>query len=111
MVEEELNKAIANFNQKAEADPKLRCELEGKVRHVFIEVTDGQSYCFTLKDCRISPLEKGRPPETDIHIATDCGTLEALLKREMGPMKALVTKRLKLVKISMEDLNTLRKFF
>jgi len=33
------------------------------------------------------------------------------MKKEMGPMKALVTKRLKLTKISMEDLGTLRKFF
>ena len=111
MVEEELKKAIANFNQKADADPKLRCEIEGKVRHVYIELTDGQSYCFTLENCRISPLQKGKPPETDIHICTDCGTLEALLNREMGPMKALVTKKLKLVKISMEDLNTIRRFF
>ena len=111
MVEEELEKAISNFNRKSDEDPKLHGELQGKVRHVYIELTDGQSYCFTLQDGKIGELQKGRQHEPDIHITTDCATMEALLKKEMGPMKALVTKKLKLTKISMEDLGTLRKFF
>jgi putative sterol carrier protein len=110
-VEELLNNAIEAFNRKAETDPKLRCEVEGKVRRVFIELTDAEGYCFVLENCRVGGLQKGRKVEPDIHITTDSATLEALMKKEMGPMKALVTKRLKLTKISLEDLGTLRKFF
>ena len=110
-VEELLSNAIEAFNRKAETDPKLHCEIEGKVRRVFIELTDAEGYCFVLENCRVGPLLKGMTVEPDIHITTDSATLEALMKKEMGPMKALVTKRLKLTKISMEDLGTLRKFF
>ncbi|MEM2977401.1 MAG: SCP2 sterol-binding domain-containing protein, partial [Thermoplasmata archaeon] len=86
-------------------------ELEGKTRGVFIELTDAEGYHFTLRDNQIQEFSKGVLPNPDIHITTDSATLEALLKKEMGPMKALVTKRLRLTKISMEDLSTIRKFF
>lgn len=111
MLEDELKRAIETFNQRAQDDPKLQAEIKGKVRTVLLELTDTESYHFTLKDDRLGPLGKGLIPNPDIHVTTDSATMEALMKREMGPMKALVTKRLKLTKISMEDLSTLRKFF
>ena len=111
MLEDELKRAIETFNQKAQTDEKLQAEIKGKVRSVLVELTDSESFNFTLKDSRLGPLGKGKLDNPDIHITTDSVTMEALMKREMGPMKALVTKRLKLTKISMEDLGTLRKFF
>jgi putative sterol carrier protein len=111
MVEDELKNAIETFNRKAQEDPRLQGEIAGKVRHVFIELTDMEGFCFTLKDSMIGELGRGRQNEPDIHITTDSATLEAIMKKEMGPMKALVTRKLKLTKISMEDLGTLRKFF
>jgi hypothetical protein len=111
MLEDELKRAIETFNQKAQIDEKLQCEIRGKLRTVLLEMTDTESFNFTLQDCRLGPLGKGKIDSPDIHITTDSVTMEALMKKEMGPMKALVTKRLKLTKISMEDLNTLRKFF
>ncbi|MGQ9581940.1 MAG: SCP2 sterol-binding domain-containing protein [Thermoplasmatota archaeon] len=111
MLEDELRRAIESFNRRAETDERLRAELEGKTRSVFIELTDAEGYHFTLRESRILDFGRGAVPGPDIHITTDSATLEALMKREMGPMKALVTKRLKLTKISMEDLATIRKFF
>jgi putative sterol carrier protein len=111
MLEDDLKKAIDTFNQKAATDEKLRSEIKGKVRTVLLELSDTESFNFTLKDDRLGPLGKGVIPNPDIHITTDSATMEALMKREMGPMKALVTKKLKLTKISMEDLSTIRKFF
>jgi len=110
-LEELLGNAIETFNKKAATDPKLRGEVEGKVRRVFIELTDTEGYNFVLENSRVGGLRKGRVPDPDIHITTDSATLEALMKKEMGPMKALVTKKLRLTKISMEDLGTIRKFF
>jgi putative sterol carrier protein len=111
MLEDELKKAIDTFNAKAKCDTRLQSEIEGKVRSVLIELTDAESFNFTLRNKCLGPLSRGLIDSPDIHITTDSATMEALLKKEMGPMKALVTKRLKLTKISMEDLNTLRKFF
>ena len=111
MLEDDIRKAIDTFNQRAQTDEKLRAEIKGKVRSVLVELTDTESFNFTLKDDRLGPLGRGIIPNPDIHITTDSATMEALMKREMGPMKALVTKKLKLTKISMEDLSTLRKFF
>lgn len=111
MLEDELKKAIDTFNAKAKCDTRLQSEIKGKVRSVLIELSDTESFNFTLRDSCIGSLSKGRIDAPDIHITTDSATLEALLKKDMGPMKALVTKRLKLTKISMEDLNTVRKFF
>jgi putative sterol carrier protein len=111
MLEDELKRAIETFNQKAQTDEKLRSEIQGKVRSVLVELTDTESFNFMLKDNKLGPLGKGKVDNPDIHITTDSATMEALMKREMGPMKALVTKKLKLTKISMEDLGTLRKFF
>ena len=111
MLEDDIRNAIDTFNQRAQTDEKLRAEIKGKVRSVLVELTDTESFNFTLKDDRLGPLARGIIPNPDIHITTDSVTMEALMKREMGPMKALVTKRLKLTKISMEDLSTLRKFF
>jgi putative sterol carrier protein len=110
-VEELLKNAIETFNKRAEADPKLRSEMEGKVRRVFVELTDTEGYSFVMENCRVGGLIKGKVADPDIHITTDSATMEALMKKEMGPMKALVTKKLKLTKISMEDLGTIRKFF
>ena len=111
MLEDDIRRAIETFNQKAQTDERLKAEIKGKVRSVLVELTDTESFNFTLKDDRLGPLGRGVIPNPDIHITTDSVTMEALMKREMGPMKALVTKRLKLTKISMEDLSTLRKFF
>jgi putative sterol carrier protein len=111
MLEDEMKKMVDNFNKKAETDPKLQEELKGKVRQVFIELTDMEGFRFMLRDERIKDFARGKPESPDIHITTDSVTMEALMKKEMGPMKALVTKRLKLTKISMEDLTTIRKFF
>jgi len=111
MLEDELKRAIETFNQRVRTDPKLQAEVRGKVRKVLLELTDSESFNFTLKDESLGPLGRGKIGDPDIHITTDSVTMTALMKREMGPMKALVTKRLKLTKISMEDLSTLRKLF
>jgi putative sterol carrier protein len=111
MLEDELNRLIGTFNQKVQTDEKLRSEIQGKVRSVLVELSDAESFNFMLKDNRLGPLGRGKVDNPDIHITTDSATMEALVKKEMGPMKALVTKKLKLTKISMEDLGTLRKFF
>lgn len=105
-----LEDAIRKFNAKAQTDEKLRRELEGVERKVFVDLKDGPKYHFVLKHMEIGAVGEGPIDSPDITILSDTATLTAVLRKEMGPMKAYATQKLKL-KASLDDLLRLRKFF
>ena len=109
-MKELLEEAIANFNERAEEDAKLRKALEGKTRKVFIEITDGTSYHFTLTDSMLKDFGEGDIAEPDIKVTSDEATMTGILKKEIKPLKAYLTKKVKF-DASLEDLITLKKFF
>jgi putative sterol carrier protein len=105
-----LTEAIGKFNQRAETDEKLKKELKGITRKIQVDVKDGEDYNFVLADVRISDLKEGEIDSPDIVIIASNATLTALLTKQMGPMKAIATRKLK-IKASLEDMFRLRKFF
>ncbi|HEY5538220.1 MAG TPA: SCP2 sterol-binding domain-containing protein [Thermoplasmata archaeon] len=105
-----LTEAIAKFNAKVQTDGKLRDELEGIERKVLVDLKDGPKFSFVLKDKQIGPVSEGSIDAPDVTIQSDASTLTALLKREMGPMKAYATQKLK-IKASLDDVLRLRKLF
>ena len=105
-----IEAAIQKFNERAGADEKLAKELEGIERKILVDLRDGPKYSFVLKDRRIGPLAEGGIESPDVTILSDTATLTALLRREIGPMKAYATQKLK-VKASLDDVLRLRKFF
>lgn len=105
-----LMDAIRKFNEKAETDEKLKKELKGITRKIQVDVTDGEGYNFVLEDTRVSDLREGEIESPDIVITASTETFTALLTKEMGPMKAIATRKLKM-KASLEDMFRLRKFF
>jgi len=105
-----LEDAIRKFNERAQKDEKLSRDLEGIERKVFVDLKDGPKFHFVLKDRQIGPLGEGRIEGADVTILSDSATLTAVLKKEMGPMKAYATQKLK-VKASLDDVLRLRKFF
>lgn len=105
-----IEEAVQKFNEKARTDEKLRRELEGVERKVLIDLKDGTRFHFVLKDREIGGVGDGPIDAPDITILSDAATLTALLRREMGPMKAYATQKLK-IKASLEDVLRLRKFF
>ena len=105
-----LEQAVQKFNTKAQADEKLQRELDGIVRTVLVDLKDGTKYHFLLKDRQIGPVNEGPVDAPDVTILSDAATLTALLKKEMGPMKAYATQKLK-IKASLEDVLRLRKLF
>ena len=109
-MKELLEEAITNFNERAEEDEKLRKALEGKTRKVFIEITDGTSYHFTLTENKLQDFGEGGIEEPDITVTSDEATLTGILKKEIKPLKAYLTKKVKF-DASLEDLITLKKFF
>lgn len=109
-MKELLEKTIARFNEKTKTDEKLRSELAGVERKVLLDLKDGTMYNFLLKDAHVDGVNDGAVDSPDITIIADKRTLEALYKREIGPMKAIALQKLK-VKASIEDMLRLRKFF
>jgi putative sterol carrier protein len=109
-MEDLLMGVIDKFNNRVQNDEKLQKELEGVSRKIQIEVTDGKSYHFLLEDMRISDFGEGNADSPDITIISDTATIQGLFNKEIGPMKALATKRLKL-KGSLQDMLRIRKLF
>lgn len=105
-----LEQAVQKFNERAQRDEKLQRELEGIERKVLVELRDGPKFHFLLKDKQIGPVGDGPVDAPDVTILSDSATLTAVLKKEMGPMKAYATQKLK-VKASLDDVLRLRKFF
>jgi len=109
-VRDALEKLMTKFNQRAETDDKLRNDLAGIERKVMLDLGNGTQFNFLLKDAHVDGINDGPVDSPDIMIITDQGTLESLIKREIGPMKAIALRKLK-VKASIEDMLRLRKFF
>ena len=109
-IESVLESLILRFNEKAQEDEKLRTDLKDITRMIMVEFGDGESYNFTLQDCQLTKLSKGAVDSPDIKIITDRETFEGLIEKRIGPMKALLTGKLKL-EASIEDKLRLRKLF
>ena len=109
-MKELLQSLIEKFNTRVASDPALQEELAGITKTVVIDLQDGTSYHFVLRDTRIEGPYDGTSPSADVTILTDPDTLKALIAREMGPFKAYALGKVKL-KGSFEDLLRFRKFF
>ena len=93
-VEEMLAGLVDRFNRHAAKTPAVRDELQGLERTIAIRVTDGDSYAVDLKDGHLTNLRTHPPPKADLTVTTDSHTFEGLVRKEIGPMKALVTRKL-----------------
>ncbi len=107
-VEEAIASLVDRFNRHVERTPAVQEELEGVSRTILIRLTDAGSYAVDLAKARLSNLRSGSPPDADVTITTDSATFHGLLGREIGPMKAIVTGRLK-IDGSLEDKLLLRR--
>lgn len=109
-IERLLQETIERFNARVRGDPRLQGELEGIERTVVVRLSDGPAYTFRIERGEISGLAEGDIEGADVLIESDAGTVAALLKKEMGPMKALALRKLR-IKADIEDLVRLRRLF
>ena len=107
-IEETLASLVDRFNRHAERTPSVREELNGLQRTIAVRLTDAGSYAVDLREGRLTNLRTGAPPKPDVAIVTDQATFTALVSREIGPMKALVTRKLA-IEGSLEDKLLLRR--
>jgi putative sterol carrier protein len=107
-IEETLEGLVDRFNRRVAKTPALADELRGVARTIAIRLGDAGSYAVDLADGRLQNLRSGAPARVDLLIATDLATFEGLVSKEIGPMKALVTRRLS-IDGSLEDKLLLRR--
>ena len=108
MIEQELAALVERFNRHAERTPALREELRGLSRTIAIRLTDGDRFAVDLANGRLANLRKEAAGRADVTITTDDATFHGLIAKEIGPMKALVTRKLT-IDGSLEDKLLFRK--
>lgn len=94
MIEETLANLVERFNRHADRTPAVREELKGLRRTIAIRLTDGPSYAVDLEEGRLTNLRSGPAPRADLTVTTDSVTFDGLARKEIGPMKAIVTRKL-----------------
>jgi putative sterol carrier protein len=94
VIEETLASLVDRFNRHADRNPAVAEELKGITRTIALQISDGGSYAVELKDGHLGNLRHEAPPSADVTIRTDSATFLGLVHKEIGPMKALVTRRL-----------------
>ena len=106
--EELLASLVDRFNRKVARTPALAEELRGIARTIAIRLGEAGSFAVDLADGHLSNLRRESPTHADLAIATDLTTFQGLVTKEIGPMKALVTRRLA-IEGSLEDKLLLRR--
>ena len=101
-IETSLAGIVDRFNRHADRTAKVREELAGLERTIAVRLSDAGSYAVDLRGGRLENLRSPAPDRADVTIRTDAPTFQGLVRKEIGPMKALVTGRLKL-EGSLED--------
>lgn len=110
MIDDFLKDAISQFNEKRETDENLRSGLTGYNRTLQIALDDGKIFHFVITDGRAGELQNGPAENPEIVIETDEKTLMAIWNKEMGAMKAMALKKIR-VKAKLEDMIRIRKLF
>ena len=93
-VEETLASLVDRFNRHAAKNPAMGEELAGLQRTIEIAITDGGTYAVDLSGGRLANLRSGGAGHADVRITTDAATFHGLVSKEIGPMKALVLRKL-----------------
>jgi putative sterol carrier protein len=107
-VEEFLASLVDRFNRHADRTPAVSEELKGIERSIRIRITDERTYAVDLAGGRLRNLRTAPPGPADLTITTDEATFRGLVTKEIGPMKALVTRKLS-IDGSLEDKLLFRK--
>jgi putative sterol carrier protein len=107
-VEETLVSLVDRFNRHAERTPAMAEELAGIERTIRIRITDEGNYAVDLAGGRLTNLRSATVGKADLTITTDVATFDGLVRKEIGPMKALVLRKLA-IDGSLEDKLLFRK--
>ncbi len=108
-VEPMIQELIDKFNAKVESDEKLREELKGLSKTVYVDLGE-EKYNFTLKDEHIAGFAQGEIENPDVSITSDPETFVGIVNGKIKPMKAFALRKVK-IKGDVSDIMSLRKLF
>jgi len=102
-----LNNMVDKFNQKIKKNKDLEKEVGNLSKKILVK-TEKNSYFTALEKGSMEPFKVGTIENPDISITAEESTFLALFAKEMGPMKALLTKKLQ-IDASLEDIILIKK--
>lgn len=108
-MEPEIQKLIDKFRAKVASDENVRKEIAHLDKRFNIDLGE-ESYSFRLKDSEISDFKPELLEEADVTLITTPESLQGLIDGTLRPMRAYVTKKIK-IKGKIDDLMFLKKFF
>ncbi|AGI48325.1 SCP-2 sterol transfer family [Thermoplasmatales archaeon BRNA1] len=108
-MEAQIQGLIDKANQRMSEDEKVRKEVENLVKTFNIDLGE-EKYSFKLENAVISDFRCEMLPAADVVLTSTPETLTKLIDGDMRPMRAYVTKKIK-IQGKINDLMVLKKFF
>ena len=108
MIEDLLVSLVDRFNRRTQENPGVREELQGKDRIIQLNFTDAGAFTMELKGGKLTPPRIGNGVQPQVKITTDTATFQGLVNKEIGPIKAMYSGKLK-IDASLEDKLLLRR--
>ena len=108
-MEPEIQRLIDKFRAKVASDENVKKEIAHLDKTFNIDLGE-ESYSFHLKDSEISDFKPELLGEADVTLITTPESLQGLIDGTLRPMRAYVTKKIK-IKGKIDDLMFLKKFF
>lgn len=108
-MQQQIQEIIDRFHRKMEKDPDTKKEIEHLDKTFNIDLGT-ESYSMKLKDAHIYDFVPSLLPEADVTLTTTPESLQGLIDGTLRPMRAYVTKKIK-IKGKIDDLMFLKKFF
>ncbi len=106
---EDVERALETIVEKIRTDESLHRKLRGVTRTILFDLTDlGDRVTLKILEGTDAEVSRGEPEAADVVVTTDSSTLIGVIRRELNPISAYMSGRLK-VKGKMSDLLKLQK--
>ena len=106
-----LNDKVLEFNSKIKDEPDTAKMIEGKTRTICICVTDGDDHFSKLENLKLENFSITDDTSADLRVTASSEILEALISRNMSPVKAYMKGDLKVKAKYLMDMLLLKKLF
>ena len=107
-LQEKIEEIVVEFNKRSDEDENLRKDLEHLTKIFMIDL-ESEAYSMKLENSKVSDFKTEKVEDADIILISTPETIEALLSGELRPMRAYITKKIR-IKGNIKDLMFLKKF-
>ncbi len=100
-MKEVLDKLVTKVNDRFSSDEKYREKLKDIKKSINVEFDGKDSYHFYVENSHVSPVEEGKI-DADINIMVESGIFNQILSKQIDPLSAYISKKIK-IKASLMD--------